>query len=96
MSQTYGIESPGEHVHTLHRQPARYLVVIDAGGSMVARLFLDTRELVAEFDAGVAEVAVMTKGLVPATGALGPEWDRALGGHNAAERGAADVYTLTI
>ena len=96
MSQTYGIESPGKHNHTSHRQPARYLVVIDAAGAMVARLFLYTRELVAEFDAGVEEVAVMTRGLVPAIGAMGPEWDRALEGHSSAERGAADIYTLDI
>ena len=96
MSQGYGIESPGEHTHTTHRKPARYLVIIDAAGSMIARLFLETRELVAEFDAGAEEVAVMAKGLRPAQGARGPEWDRALVGHSAAERDAADVYTLDL
>ena len=96
MSQTFGIESPGEHRHTLHRPPALYLVLIEAGGAMVARLFLATREPAGEFDAGVEEVGVMTRGLVPVTGALGPEWDNALQGHNAAERGAALVYTLDV
>jgi hypothetical protein len=38
----------------------------------------------------------MTMGLVPVRGAAGPEWDRALGGHSAAERNAAEVYTLDI
>ena len=79
-----------------HRQPARYLVVIDSGGYMVARLFLETRELVAEFDAAVEEVSAMTIGLVPEVGALSSEWDRALQGHNVAERAAAMVYTLDI
>jgi hypothetical protein len=43
MSSTFGIEAPGQHHQALHRQPARYLVVIDSGGSTIARLFLDTR-----------------------------------------------------
>lgn len=81
---------------TVHRAPARYLVVIDSGGSMVARLFLPTRELAAEFDAMVEEVTVMTQDLTPETGALGTEWDVALQGHNATERAAALVYTLAI
>ena len=96
MSQTFGIEAPGGHVHAPYRQPARYLVVIEAAGSMIARLFLATRELVAEFDAGVEEVAVMTRDLVPSVGATGAEWDHALAGHSAVERSAALVYTLDI
>jgi hypothetical protein len=96
MNHGYGIESPGEHAHTPHRKPARYLVVIDGGGSAVAKLFVDTRELVAEFDAGAEEVALMTRGLQPAKGADGPPWDRALEGHSAKERAAADVYTLDV
>ena len=62
----------------------------------MARLFLETRELVAEFDAGTEEAAQMMAGLVPARGADGPEWDRALEGHSAAERRAAEVYTLDV
>ena len=76
MSEGFGMESPRGHIHSQHRRPARYLVVIDSAGSTIARLYLDTRELVAEFDAGSEEVAVMAKGLVPATGATGTEWDR--------------------
>lgn len=96
MNQGFGRESPRAHLQTAHRQPARYLVVIDSGGFVVARLFLETREQVAEIDAGTEEVTQMTTGLVPANGADGPEWDRALQGHSAAERAAADVYTLDI
>ena len=96
MNQGFGNESPREHSHAPHRKPVRYLVVIDSGGSAVARLFLDTRELVGEFDAGTEEVAQMTKGLAPTTGATGPEWDRALEGHSPSERNGADVYTLDI
>jgi len=96
MSQTFGSESPRSHIHTGHRKPARYLVVIDSGGYTVARLFLETRELVAEFDAGTEEVAQMTAGLVPTKDADAAEWDRALEGHSVAERRAADVYTLKV
>ena len=96
MSQGFGIESPAEHTRSPHRPPARYLVVIDAAGAMVARLFIATRELVAEFDASTEEVALMTRGLAPAVGASGPEWDRALEGHSTAERDAAEVYTLDV
>ena len=96
MSEGFGIESPRGHNQSQHRKPAKYLVVIDSAGSTIARLFLDTRELVAEFDAGSEEVAVMAKGLAPTIGALGPEWDRALDGHSVAERGTADVYTLDV
>ena len=96
MSQDFGSESPRVHSQTSHRKPARYLVVIESGGVGLARLFLDTLQQVAEFDAGTEEVTQMTAGLIPAKGADGPEWDRALEGHSAAERRAADVYTLDI
>lgn len=96
MSQTFGIETPRAHTLNPYRKPVRFLVVIDSGGSMVARLFLETRELVAEFDGAVEEVTMMTHGLVPEVGALGTEWDSALQGHNADERATAMVYTLKI
>lgn len=96
MSQTFGREPPRAHTQTAHRKPARYLVVIDSGGFSLARLFLESREQVAEFDAGTEEAAQMMAGLVPTKGADGPEWDRALEGHSAAERRAADVYTLDV
>ena len=96
MSQGFGSESPRAHSQTVHRQPARYLVVIDSGGFAVARLFLASRELVAEFDAATEEAAQMTAGLVPTQGAGSAEWDRALEGHSAAERSAAEIYTLDV
>lgn len=96
MSQNFGIEIPKVHPLTPHRQPVRYLMVINAGGSMIARLFLETREMVTEFDAAVEEVATMTTGLVPEMGALGAEWDRALQSHSADERASAAVYTLPV
>jgi hypothetical protein len=96
MSQGFGGEAPRAHTQTSHRKPARYLVVIDSGGFAIARLFLETRELAAEFDAGTEETAQMVAGRLPTKGADGPEWDRALEGHSAAERRAADVYTLDV
>ena len=77
-------------------ESARYLVVIAAGGVGIARLFLASREQVADFDAGTEEAAQMIAGLVSSTGADGPEWDRALQGHSHAERRAAEVYTLDV
>jgi hypothetical protein len=96
MSQSFGSEAPRAHTQLSHRKAARYLVVIDSGGFVVARLFLDTREQVAEFDAATEEAAQMIAGLLPSMGADGPEWDRALKGHSAAERRAAAVYTLDV
>jgi hypothetical protein len=96
MSQTFGMEMPSEKDPGPHRAVARFLVVIDAGGSMVAKLFRDSRVLMAEFDAAVEEVGAMTAGVVAQAGALGSEWDVALAGHSAAERAGAQVYTLSI
>lgn len=96
MSQTYGIESPVGHVAPPPRQAVRYVVVIDAGGAAITRLMLDTREQVAEFDAGTPEVVQMIQGLAAAKVAHRPEWDAALRGHSAEERMAADVYTLDV
>jgi hypothetical protein len=97
MNQDYGIPSPGaHHAHEPHRAPARYLVVLDAGGASEAQLFDATRTLSAKFDAGSEEVAVMTRGLRPVHGASGTEWDAALAGRSPAERAAAEVYTLDV
>jgi hypothetical protein len=96
MNQGFGVETPRGQSHAPLRKPARYLVLIDSGGSGIARLFDDARAQVAEFDAGTEEVAGMTRGLVPATGALGPEWDLALDGHSRTERSSAEVYTLEL
>jgi hypothetical protein len=96
MSNTFGIESHHKHVDVAHRPPTRYLVLIDSAGSVVARLFTQNRDQVAEFDGAAEEVAVMTKGLVPMIGALGAEWDGALQGHNTAERTGAEVFTLDL
>jgi hypothetical protein len=96
VSQGFGIERPSAHRQTEHRAPTRYLVLIETGGSAVARLFLASREQVAEFDAGCEEIASMIQGLHSETGACGPEWDRALAGHSIEERAQAAVYTLAV
>jgi hypothetical protein len=96
MSQSFGMERPGAHAQSSHRTPARYLVLIEAAGTIVARLFGPSHEEVAEFDAGTEEVALMTQGLQPVKGALGPQWDRGLGGHSLGERANAEVFTLDV
>lgn len=96
MSQDFGSETPRAHAQTAHRRPARYLVIISAGGPMLARLFQATREQVADFDAGSEEAAQMIAGLTPTRGADGIEWDLALQGHSLAERRAAEVYLLDV
>lgn len=93
---SFGIEAHGKHPAHSHRKPARYLLLIDAGGSTVAKLFTEAREFAGEFDAGSEEVAVMTHHLKPGGGAEAPEWDHALEGHSATERAAAVVYTLDV
>jgi hypothetical protein len=93
---SYGIEVHGKHPSTSHRKPARYLLLIDAGGTTVAQIFTEAREFAGEFDAGSEEVAVMTQHLKPGNGADAPEWDRALEGHTARERRTAVVYTLDV
>ena len=80
----------------MHSPPAKYLVVIDAGGAMVARLFDAQRKPMGEFDASSEEVAVMTSGLTPARAGLEAGWAQALSGHNPDERAAADIYTLDV
>lgn len=96
MSDGFGNELPHAHGNTTPRPRSRYLVVIDSGGFMVARLFLESREQVGEFDAGTEEVTQMVGHLAPQSGAADPAWDRALAGHSAAERAAARVYVLDV
>ncbi len=80
----------------MRQKPARFLVVIDSAGEMIARMFDDTRKLLVDFDASSSEVAVMTQGLVPTNEALEPAWNTALAGHSATERRAAEVYLLDV
>jgi len=94
MNHGYGQTSPPRHAQSTHRPVTRFLVLIEAGEVPVARLFLGNHEPVAEFDGSTEEVATMIRGLAAALGAVGPEWDRALAGHSAAERAAALVYCL--
>lgn len=96
MNNGYGIESPGPHHPAPQRKPVRYVVIIDSGGSAIARLFRADRTLVTEVDAGTEEIADMTRGLMPLQIAGEEQWNRPLAGHSAAERAAADVYTLVV
>jgi len=77
-------------------KPARFLVLIEQDGSMLARLFDADRQPVIEFDAASEEVAVMTTGLRAAQEAAEREWDDALRGHNQRERQQAQIYVLDV
>ena len=96
MAMNYGVPAASAPAASPEQEPARYLVLIDAGGTRVARLYLQSRLAVAEFDAGAEEVTRMTGTLLPTRSALQPEWDAALAGHSEAERRGADVYTLAV
>jgi hypothetical protein len=80
----------------MHSSPVKYLIVIDSGGSMVARLFDAERVHILDMDGSTEEVATTTEGLAPTRNAAAPEWDRALAGHSAAERAQAQVFTLSV
>jgi hypothetical protein len=96
MNHGFGIERPAPHHRSAQQPAARYMILIEAGGAMTALMFTQTREQVAEFDAGSEEVALMVRGLQPQVGANGSEWDAALGGQSADERAAARVFTLDV
>lgn len=96
MNHGYGMETHPRHEPNPLRPASRYLVLIESAGSVLARLCLDTRVQVAEFDASTEETGSMTHGLTPVKGAQGAEWDNTLAGHSAAERAAAEVYTLSV
>lgn len=78
------------------QKPARYLLLIEQAGSMVARLFDADRKHLMDFDATSEEVVTMTAGLSPSKGADAQSWGLALQGHSDAERAAALVYTLDV
>jgi hypothetical protein len=80
----------------MHSSPVKYLIAIDSGGSMVARLFDAQRVHILDMDGSTEEVATTTEGLTPTRNAAEPEWDRALAGHSATERAQAQVFTLTV
>ena len=97
MSQDYGIPVPAAHATaTPHAEPARYLVIIDEDGTALARLFLENRHEVAQFDAGAQEVSLMSEGLAASQDAADPAWDEALSSHTLDERRAAQVYRLDV
>jgi hypothetical protein len=98
--QGFGMAVPAPHHDGPEDQqpPVRYVVLIDSAAtdSRLARLYLASRVAVAEFDASAPEVSMMTAGLAHENAAAAEEWDAALAGHTAAERAAAEVYTLDV
>ena len=80
----------------MHSSPVKFLIVIEAGGSMVARMFDANRVHVIDMDAATEEVVATIDGMVPTHSGTEPEWDGALAGHSATERAAAQVYLLAV
>lgn len=80
----------------MHSSPVKYLIVIDAGGSMVARMFDANRVHITDIDASTEELGATINGAIPTGSAREAVWDHVLVGHSAAERAAAQVYTLAI
>lgn len=80
----------------MHSPPARYLVLIEASGTMEARLFDAQRRHLADLDAATEELNKMIAGLTPQCGAEAAEWGSALVGHSVEERCAAQVFTLSV
>ena len=78
------------------QKPAKYLVVIDSGGEMVARMFDAARKPIVDFDASSSEVVVMTQGLVATRDGNDAVWNVALAGHSVLERAQAEVYVLDV
>ena len=77
-------------------KPARYLVLIESGEGMVARLFDAGHTALGEFDASSFEVAEMTSRNVPTVGIDAAVWGEALAGHSRQQQNAARVYTLDV
>ena len=80
----------------MHSAPVRFLILIDSGGAMVARLFDANRSHVMDMDGSTEDVVATIVGVVPSFSGAAPEWDRALAGHSAQERAQAEVYALAI
>lgn len=80
----------------MHKNPVRYLVIIEADGAMIAKLYDAQYHHENDIDAGSEEVAVMTKGLTPTQNGNDATWSQVLVGHGEAERRAAQIYTLDV
>lgn len=80
----------------MHKTPAKYLVVIESDGAMLAKLYDAQHALVSDIDATSEEVAVMTQGLTPTPVGNDAVWASVLVGHGEPERRAARVYTLDV
>jgi hypothetical protein len=80
----------------MHSTPVKFLILIDAAETRVARLFDAEHGHVMDMDASTEDVVATIDGVAPSLGATASEWDRALAGHSAAERAQAQVFTLAV
>ena len=77
-------------------KPVKYLVLIDAAGSPVARLFDADQAHILDIDATSEEVVDMTGGHTPEYNGADARWDKTLQGHTSQERETAQIFTLDI
>ncbi|CAN5571669.1 hypothetical protein BH09PSE5_BH09PSE5_16720 [soil metagenome] len=77
-------------------KPVKYLVLIDAAGAPVARMFDADMVHILDIDATSEEVVDMTGGHVPAYNAAESQWESMLAGHTLEERKSAQIFTLDI
>ncbi len=80
----------------MRSSPVKYVILIEAGGPMVARLFDANRVHITDLDAASQDVVLMTEGLASEHAGNQAEWALALSGHNDGERAAAQLYTLPV
>jgi hypothetical protein len=80
----------------MHKTPVKYLVIIESDGAMLAKLYDGQFAHVNDIDASSEEVAVMTRGLMPARDANAPPWAEVLAGHGEPQRRAALIFTLDV
>jgi hypothetical protein len=96
MNNGFGSELPSAHRLKTLRPQARYLVLIDSGGFMVARLFSAERVQLIEFDGSTEEATQMMAGGHASQTANDPVWDAVLRGHSTHERALAQVFELAL
>jgi hypothetical protein len=77
-------------------KPVKYLVLIEAAGIPVARLFDADKAHILDIDATSEEVVDMTGGHTPERSGADSRWDILLGGHTSQERREAQIFTLEI
>ncbi len=79
----------------MHSKPVKYVVLIESGGVITARLFDAERTQVGFIDGSSGEVASMTNGVSPLVIEINdPLWREPLAAHSSSERRTARLFVL--